>query len=116
VAREGLSETRGAEEEGGLSGRPLFRRSTIALAKARRRAGNRLVLVGVGGIDSAEAAWSKIAAGADLIQLYTGMVYQGPRLPARILAGLAKRLDREGVASIADVVGSETKRWAALAP
>jgi len=116
VARVGLNETRRAKEEGGLSGRPLFRRSTVILAKARKRAGNRLVLVGVGGVDSAETAWSKIAAGADLIQLYTGMVYAGPRLPARILAGLAERLDRERVASIADVVGSETDRWAAVQP
>ncbi len=115
VAREGLNQTRSAREEGGLSGRPLFRRSTAILAKARKHAGDRLVLIGVGGVDSPDAAWSKIAAGADLVQLYTGMVYEGPGLPARILAGLAERLDREGAASIADVVGSETARWATLA-
>ncbi len=114
VARDGLGDAARAGEVGGLSGRPLFRRSTVVLAKVRRRAENRLALVGVGGIDSTDSAWSKIAAGADLVQLYTGMVYAGPRLPARILTGLAERLDREGMASIADVVGTETDRWAAL--
>jgi dihydroorotate dehydrogenase len=69
----------------------------------------------LGGVDSVDTAWSKMAAGADLLQLYTGMIYEGPGLPARILAGLAARLDREGIASIAEVVGSETDRWASLA-
>jgi dihydroorotate dehydrogenase len=115
VARDGLTDERGAREAGGLSGRPLFRRSTIVLAKVRKLAGGRLVLVGLGGVDSADTAWSKMAAGADLLQLYTGMIYEGPGLPARILAGLAARLDREGIASIAEVVGSETDRWAGLA-
>jgi dihydroorotate dehydrogenase len=60
------------------------------IARVRRLAGDRLVLVGVGGIDSGVAARQKLAAGADLVQLYTGMVYEGPGLPARIVAELAR--------------------------
>ncbi len=112
LARDGLSNARLAGETGGLSGRPLFRPSTTVLAKLRKVCGPEMVLVGVGGIDSADTAWTKMTAGADLIQLYTGMVYEGPRLPARIVAGLAERLDREGVADIGAIVGSETERWA----
>jgi dihydroorotate dehydrogenase len=114
LARDGVRDAR-AKESGGLSGRPLFRRSTIMLAKARRLAGDAMTIVGVGGVDSADAAWTKLAAGADLVQLYTGMVYEGPGLPARVVAGLGARLEKEHVASIADVVGCETDRWAAPA-
>ena len=89
IAREGLTDLTHAREAGGLSGRPLFRQSTDMLAAVRGLAGSRLVLVGAGGVDSAEAAKAKLAAGADLVQLYTGMVYEGPGLPARIAAGLA---------------------------
>lgn len=114
VTRDGLTDRDRAGESGGLSGRPLFHRSTVALAKVRRLAGNDLVLVGVGGIDSAATAWDKITAGADLVQLYTGMIYEGPGLARRIVTGLAERLDREGVVSIAEVVGREADRWAGL--
>jgi dihydroorotate dehydrogenase len=115
LARDGVRHA-AAREAGGLSGRPLFRRSTIVLAKARRIAGPKMAIIGVGGIDSPEAAWAKLAAGADLVQLYTGMVFEGPGLPARIAAGLAARLDLAGVSAIGDVVGSETDRWAAMMP
>ncbi|MEX0696282.1 MAG: quinone-dependent dihydroorotate dehydrogenase [Dongiaceae bacterium] len=91
VARDGLTDLTHANEVGGLSGRPLFRRSTDMLAAVRRLAGEKLVLVGVGGVDSVAAAQAKIDAGADLVQLYTGMVYEGPRLPARIVADLTPR-------------------------
>ena len=70
------------------------------LARVRQLAGPDLVLIGVGGVDSAAAAWSKIAAGADLVQLYTGLVYEGPTLPTRIAAGLLKRLDERGIGHI----------------
>jgi dihydroorotate dehydrogenase len=91
IARDGLSDRTHAHEAGGLSGRPLFRRSTEVLAAVRRFAGDRLVLVGVGGVDSAEAARAKLAAGADLVQFYTGMVYEGPGLPATIAAAISSR-------------------------
>ncbi len=115
LARDGLRDAK-AGETGGMSGRPLFHRATVMLAKARRLAGDDMVIVGVGGIDSADTAWTKLAAGADLVQLYTGMIFEGPSLPGRILTGLAERLDREGVTSIAEIVGCETDRWAALTP
>jgi dihydroorotate dehydrogenase len=113
IARPPLKARRHAGEQGGLSGGPLFERSTAMLARARQLAGPDLVLVGVGGVDSAAAAWSKIAAGADLVQLYTGLIYEGPSLPKRIAAGLAQRLDERHIAHIADVRGAETARWAA---
>jgi dihydroorotate dehydrogenase len=89
LSRDGISDARLAAEAGGVSGRPLFAPSTKMLARVRRLAGDRLVLVGVGGIESGVAARQKLAAGADLVQLYTGMVYEGPGLPARIVAELA---------------------------
>jgi dihydroorotate dehydrogenase len=90
LSRDGIADPQLAAEAGGVSGRPLFAPSTKMLARARRLAGDRLVLVGVGGIDSGVAARQKLAAGADLVQLYTGMVYEGPGLPARIVAELAR--------------------------
>jgi dihydroorotate dehydrogenase len=89
ISRNGLTDRTHATEAGGLSGRPLCRRSTDMLATVRRFSGDRLVLVGAGGVDSAATAAAKLAAGADLVQLYTGMVYEGPGLAARIAAGLA---------------------------
>ncbi len=113
VGRPPLRSRRNVREAGGLSGPPLFERSTAMLARARQLAGPDLVLIGVGGIDSTAAAWSKIAAGADLVQLYTGLVYEGPSLPTRIAAGLAKRLEERNIKRIGDVRGIETERWAA---
>jgi dihydroorotate dehydrogenase len=89
TARDELADKALASEAGGLSGRPLFGPSTEGLRKLRAIAGSKLVLVGVGGVDSVETARAKLAAGADLVQLYTGMVYEGPRLGQRIVAGLA---------------------------
>jgi dihydroorotate dehydrogenase len=88
VARDGLAGRTHAGEAGGLSGRPLFRRSTEMLAMVRRLAGSRLALIGAGGVDSTQTARAKLHAGADLVQLYTGMVFEGPGLAARIVAGL----------------------------
>ena len=89
MARNDLTSARHASEAGGLSGRPLFDPSTAILRKLRGFAGNALVLVGVGGVDSVQAAQAKFDAGADLVQLYTGMIYEGPDLAARIVNGLA---------------------------
>jgi dihydroorotate dehydrogenase len=89
TVRDGLTDTRLAQEAGGLSGRPLFRRSTEVLATVRKLVGDKLALVGAGGVDSADAARAKFAVGADLVQLYTGMIYEGPGLARRIAADLA---------------------------
>jgi dihydroorotate dehydrogenase len=113
VARPALRTVREAKQAGGLSGRPLFEPSTAMLARARQLAGPELVLVGTGGVDGPGGAWSKIAAGADLVQLYTGLVFEGPRLPRRIVVGLLERLEERNIRHIGEVRGIETARWAA---
>jgi dihydroorotate dehydrogenase len=113
VGRPKLKSRRNVDQLGGLSGPPLFEPSTAMLARARQLAGPDFVLVGVGGVDGPAAAWSKIAAGADLVQLYTGLIYGGPSLPRRIVAGLLRRLEERNIGHIREVRGIETARWAA---
>ncbi len=110
LAREGLK-SRHRTEAGGLSGAPLFQRSTRVLARLSHLTAGRLPLIGVGGIGSAEDAWQKIRAGASAVQLYSAMVYQGLSLVTDIARGLDARLAREGFASLADAVGSGRKDW-----
>ena len=105
VARPASLKSRDRGETGGLSGKPLFPRSTELLAEMRRLTGGALTLIGVGGIASAEDAYAKIRAGASLVQLYTGLVYGGPSLVGRIKAGLAELLRRDGFGSVAEAVG-----------
>jgi dihydroorotate dehydrogenase len=112
-SRAGLSAPE-KSEAGGLSGRPLFSRSTAMLARMRQRLGPNAALIGVGGVDSAETAAEKIRAGADLVQIYTGMIYAGPTLPGRIVEGLSAILDREGAASFAGLRDSRLSHWAAV--
>ena len=94
-------------EEGGLSGPPLAPRALEVLRHAYALSGGRLPLIGVGGIDSAEAAYARIRAGASLVQLYTALVYRGPRLVGEITQGLARLLVADGFASLADAVGAD---------
>ncbi len=95
-----------AEEAGGLSGRPLRQRALEVLRRLRATAGPALPLIGVGGIESAETAWERITAGASLVQVYTGWIYEGPELVPTILEGLAGQLERHGLATISEAVGS----------
>ena len=95
-----------AEEAGGLSGAPIRRRALEVLRRLRATAGPALPLIGVGGIDSAEVAWERITAGASLVQLYTGWIYEGPELVPAILEGLGRQLDRHGLVHIGQAVGS----------
>lgn len=90
---------------GGLSGRPLAARALALTRHLYRTTGGALPLIGVGGVDSAEAAYARIRAGASLVQLYAGLVYEGPGLPARIARGLAERLEADGLDALADAVG-----------
>jgi dihydroorotate dehydrogenase len=106
-----LRETALAKEPGGLSGKPLFPLSTMMLAETYLRAEGKVPLIGVGGIDSAEAAWTKIRAGASLVQLYTALVYKGPALIGEIKQGLLRRLD-EDAAPLAQAVGRDAARIA----
>lgn len=112
VSRPRLAEARLAGEAGGLSGRPLHTLSTRVLAQARLRTDGRLPLIGVGGIDSPDAAWEKIRAGADLIQLYTGLVYEGFGLIDRIKRHFLDELDRRGLSHLREAVGGEAERYA----
>ena len=98
----------GDYEAGGLSGEPLKARSMDVLRLVRARAGDELVLVSVGGADSADDVWDRLVAGATLVQAYTGFVYGGPLWPRRINRDLLKRLEASEFDSIADVIGSET--------
>ena len=113
LARDGLSDRRFAGEAGGLSGRPLFARATRMLARVYRLTHGKLPLIGVGGIDSGEAALAKIEAGASLIQLYTGLVFEGPALIGRIKQALVRAIEREGCNSLAPLVGRRADEWAA---
>ena len=94
-----------ASEAGGLSGKPLLAPSTEILRQMRMRLPQGIVLIGVGGISSGADAYEKIRAGASLVQLYTGLVYEGPGLVRRIKRELLTCLTRDGFASIADAVG-----------
>ena len=95
-----------AEEPGGLSGVPLRQRAVEVIRRLRAGAGPALPLIGVGGIDSPESAWERITAGASLIQLYTGWIFQGPDLVPRILEGFQQQLDRHGLRHVSEAVGS----------
>ena len=102
-----LREQARAKEQGGLSGRPLFRLSTRMVAETYVRAEGAFPLIGVGGIDSGGAALTKIRAGASLIQLYSSLVYKGLGLVESIKADLASTLLRTGRDSLAEIVGAD---------
>ncbi|MDB5520641.1 MAG: hypothetical protein JWQ82_238, partial [Tardiphaga sp.] len=96
-----------ASEQGGLSGRPLFRLSTRMVAETFVRAEGAFPLIGVGGIDSGGAALMKIRAGASLVQLYSSLIYQGIGLVDRIKADLLSTLSRTGRESLSEIVGAD---------
>jgi dihydroorotate dehydrogenase len=101
-----------ASEAGGLSGAPLFARSTAMLARAYLLAAGRLILIGVGGVQSGRDAMIKLRAGATLVQLYTAFSYAGPALIPRIKAELASELRAAGFRCVADAVGTDAQEWA----
>ena len=108
--RDGLAtppDVLGGVGRGGLSGRPLAARATALTRHLYRATGGAVPVVGVGGVDSAEAAYARIRAGASLVQLYTGLVYEGPGLAGRINRGLVRRLERDGFGSLAEAVGAD---------
>jgi dihydroorotate dehydrogenase len=116
LARDGLNDANFARESGGLSGRPLFARSTRMLARVYRITQGKLPLIGVGGIDSGEAALRKIEAGASLLQLYTGLVFEGLGLIGRIKQALVVEIERAKAGSLAPLVGSRAEEWAKSPP
>ncbi|MBB96570.1 MAG: dihydroorotate dehydrogenase (quinone) [Rhodobacteraceae bacterium] len=110
ISRDGLVSPNRVET-GGLSGAPLFEPSTRVLAYLSQATGGDIPLVGVGGIASAEDAYTKIRAGASALQLYSALVYQGLGLVTRINRGLDALLARDGHDSIADAVGTGREEW-----
>ncbi len=110
LSRDGLT-SRHRDQQGGLSGAPLFERSTRILARLSHLTEGRLPLIGVGGVSSAEEAYAKIRAGATAVQLYTAMVYHGLSLAPQIARGLDALLARDGFASVAAAVGTDRSRW-----
>lgn len=108
LARYGLHSTH-ADEAGGLSGQPLFEKSTRVLA--RLSAQTDIPLVGVGGVASGAQAYAKIRAGASAVQLYTGLVYGGLTLAARIAHDLDALLAKDGFANVAEACGTDRAAW-----
>jgi dihydroorotate dehydrogenase len=112
LARPGVSHIATAKEAGGLSGRPLFHRSTVMLARIHQATGGKVPLVGIGGIDSPDRALAKIEAGASLLQLYTGLIYEGAGLIGRIKRHLDATCRARGVANISALTGTRSAEWA----
>ncbi|MGX0903410.1 dihydroorotate dehydrogenase [Roseovarius sp. MBR-79] len=110
LARDGLQSPQ-RHEAGGLSGAPLFEKSTRVLARLSQLTGGTLPLIGVGGIGSAEDAYAKICAGASAVQLYSALVYEGMSLVGDIARGLEALLARDGFATVAEAVGTKREDW-----
>ena len=108
--RDGLTGAHKAEA-GGLSGAPLFEKSTRVLAKLSELTEGRLPLIGVGGVGSPEQAYAKIRAGASAVQLYSALVYEGLSLVPRIAHGLEALLERDGFDTVAQAVGTGRGEW-----
>jgi dihydroorotate dehydrogenase len=112
LSRHGLRDVEVGREAGGLSGQPLFHRSTVMLAKVAQAVEGRMPIVGVGGIHSGPSALAKIEAGATLIQLYSSLIYEGIGLVDTIKEHLTAAVTRAGAKSIAELVGRKRDEWA----
>lgn len=112
IARDNIPNSPHRGEAGGLSGRPLFARATRMLARVYLLTEGKVPLIGVGGIDSGEAALAKIRAGASLIQLYTGMIYCGAGLIDEIKRTLLAAMEAEGATSLIALTGGDAEKWA----
>ncbi|NJL87559.1 MAG: dihydroorotate dehydrogenase (quinone), partial [Leptolyngbyaceae cyanobacterium SM1_1_3] len=99
-----------ANEAGGLSGAPLRSRSTEVIRFIWQQTQGQLPIIGVGGIFSAEDAWEKITAGAALVQVYTGWIYEGPGMIRRILSGLLQKLEAHDLSHLSEAVGLAHRR------
>lgn len=103
-------------ETGGLSGRPLRHRSTEVIRHLYRQSRGQLPIIGVGGIFTADDAWEKITAGASLLQVYTGLVYEGPMLAKALVSGLRQRLAETGLTRLQEAVGIHSNSAALAGP
>ena len=111
IMRPSQLKSRARNEAGGLSGRPLFARSTSLLADMYRRVQGSIPLIGIGGVSSGDDAYIKIRAGASLVQLYTALTYKGPGLISQIKAKLAARMANDGFDNISSVVGVDATKY-----
>lgn len=107
LAREAVGVS--SPEAGGLSGRPLLERAREYIRAIRARTEGKIPIIGAGGVASAADAWEHIRAGASLVEIYTGLVYEGPGLVESIKAGLVRLMRREGIRSINEAVGAATR-------
>ena len=105
-----------ARETGGLSGAPLFDLSTRQLARFYILTKGKIPLIGVGGISNAEQAWSKICAGASLLQLYSALVFQGPGLVQEVLHGLSRKISQNKMTNLGEAVGISAEKLAHQSP
>jgi dihydroorotate dehydrogenase len=96
-------------EGGGVSGAPLRARATDVLRLIRGAAGDKLVVISVGGVESADDVWERILAGASLVQVYTAFVYEGPSWPRRVNRELARRVGEAGASSVQELVGAHER-------
>jgi dihydroorotate dehydrogenase len=112
VARPASLTSRNRGESGGLSGRPLFEPSTRLLARAYLLTGGAMPLIGCGGVEDSETALAKIEAGANLVQLYTGLALKGHGIVGEILDGLSRAVEARGLNRIGELVGAQASAWA----
>lgn len=112
LSRDPVAGLPNANETGGLSGKPLFPLATQRLAQMRLRLGPDFPIIGVGGIHSARSAIAKLEAGANVIQLYSALIYGGMELVEEIKTGLAAEVSARGLASVAALTGTRTNDWA----
>ena len=110
LSRDGLRDPQ-SHEAGGLSGAPLFERSTSILAQLSHITEGRIPLIGVGGVSNADQAYAKILAGASAVQLYTSLIYGGFSQVGEIVRGLEAHLARDGFASVSEAVGRDRAKW-----
>jgi len=111
LARDTVQGLSNADQAGGLSGAPLFEKSTAILARFYCLSEGKIPLVGVGGVDSAKTAYAKITAGATLVQLYTGLIYQGVGLVGEIISGLEDLLVEDGHKTLNQAIGTRAEQW-----
>ncbi|WP_400162573.1 quinone-dependent dihydroorotate dehydrogenase [Brevibacillus sp. TJ4] len=110
LSREAVQDHPYAEEAGGLSGRPLTGRSTAWVKEIYQEVGDKVPIIGVGGIFTGEDAYEKIRAGASLVQVYTGMIYQGPGIAKQINKKLLQLMARDGFSHISQAIGADASK------
>ena len=96
-------------QKGGLSGKPIEDKTNLLISKFYNNFKNKIKIIGVGGVDTGLSAYNKFLSGADLIQLYTGMVYKGPNIVNLIKNDLSELLLKDGVKNFKEIIGKKTK-------